>query len=154
LFVIAKAPKIPVLHIYHNQDATLYKATIREDKVYLRGEHIAKFTNKGVFTVKDETKRKKTKYKVLIYLDGKAETAKIPKDKEAILKEAEENPETLQTIPETGESVFEPLTDNDRITVVKRQITKSLGKLKPMETWQFIVIIALLGALLALQFLR
>ena len=145
---------MPVLHIYHNQDAILYKATIREDKVYLKGERVAQFSNKGVFTVKDETHRKKRKYKVLIYLDGKAETAKIGKEKEKAVKEAEKNPDILQTLPETKETIFEPLTDKDRITVVKREIAKQLGKFKPMETWQFIVIIAMLGALIAIQFIK
>ena len=147
---------MPVLHIYHNQDATLYKATIREDKVYLKGERVAQFTNKGVFTVKDETRRKKRKYKVLIYLDGKAETTKIKSDEqiEADLKKAELNNAHFQTLPETDESIFEPLTDKDRITVVKREIAKQLGKFKPMETWQFIVIIAMLGVLIAIQFIK
>lgn len=153
---IGKAPKIPVLHIYHNQDASLYKASVREDKVYLKNERVAQFTNKGVFTVKDETQRKKRKIKMLIYLDGKAETAKIldSETSAAKLKKAQEETKEFQTIPETKETLFEPLTDKDRITVVKREIAKQLGKFKPMETWQFIVIIALLGALLALQFIR
>lgn len=134
---MAKQPQIPVLHVYHNQDAELYYATIREDKVYLHDEKVAQFSNKGVFTVKDLLRRKKRKFKVLLYLDGKADCASTPGE--------------LQSIPETKESVFEPLTDKDRRTVVKREIAKQLGKFKPVETWQVLIIIGLLGAVLAIQ---
>lgn len=146
---LAKTPKIPVLHIFHSQDAELYNATVREDKVYLKNEKIAQFSNRGVFTIKDERGRKKKRWKMVIVLDGKAKAGKIrdtlTNDEKLLLE--------LQQIPDPTETVFEPLTDKDRVTVVKREIAKQLGKFKPMETWQFVVIIALLGATLAMQFI-
>lgn len=165
---LGKDPKINVLHIYHSQDAELYKATIREDKVYCKGDKVPQFTNRGVFTVKDTRGRKNKKYKMLIYLDGKAKTAKptngeqMKKDMIAENKaEAEQIgknisdvlPSDLVTIPDNAELLFEPLTFKDRVTVVKREIAKQLGKFKPMETWQFVVIIVLLAASIALHFI-
>ena len=132
-----KTPEIPVLHIYHTQDAELYRANIREDKVYLHDEKVAQFSNRGVITVKDSRTRSKKRFKVLLYLDGKADCAQIPGE--------------LQTIPDSKETIFEPLTDKDRKTVVKREIAKQLGKFKPLETWQFVVILGMLGALIAFQ---
>ena len=153
-----KQPEIPVLHIYHSQDAELYRAKIREDKVYLKDEKVAQFSNRGVFTIKDLRGHKKKKFKALIYLDGKVDCAKIKtttdEEKKKALEEAEKNPKQLQVIPETQETIFEALTDKDRKTVVKREIAKQLGKFKPLETWQFLIIIGLLGALLGLQLLR
>lgn len=131
-----KTPEIPVLHIYHTQDAELYRANIREDKVYLHDEKVAQFSNRGVITVKDSRTRRKKRFKILIYLDGKADCAK------------------LQTIPETQETIFEALTDKDRKTVVKREIAKQLGKFKPLETWQFVVILGMLGAVIALEIIK
>lgn len=161
---MAKLPTIPVLHIYHSQDAELYSATIREDKVYLKHDKVAQFSNKGVFTIKDRRGRKAKKFKAVIYLDGKACCASVPQ-KEAEwaqehgkLTDAQEanskNPHKLQVIPDTEEMIFEPLTDMDRKTVVKREIAKQLGKFKPLETWQFAVIIGLIGAVLALEVIR
>lgn len=144
---MAKTPKIPVLHIFHNNDAHLYYAKVREDKVYLKGEKVAQFTNRGVFTVKDYTQRRKRKFKALIYLDGKAKSCKIGGEK------AEQLAKEFLILPETEETIFEPLTDRDRKIVVKREIAKQLGKFKPMETWQFILIITLLAALIAIQFI-
>ena len=152
---MGKTPKIPVLHIYHNQDGKAYNSNVREDKVYLQGEKVAQFSNRGVFTIKGLKLAKRSKLKCLIYLDGKAKTVKITseEEKKKLIELAEANPDELQVIPETMEMLFEPLTDKDRVTVVKREIAKQLGKFKPMETWQFIVIIALLGASIALHFI-
>jgi hypothetical protein len=157
-----KTPLIPVLHIYHSQDAELYKATIREDKVYLKGEQISQFNNKGVFTIKDVRGRSKKRFKLLIVIDGKVKACQIRTQNEIKANVlAETTPENrilteikLQTLPDTMESIFEPLTDHDRRTVVKREIAKQLGKLKAMETWQFIVLIALVGAVLAFELIR
>lgn len=163
---MAKTPVIPVLHLYHNQDASLYRATVREDKVYMRDEKIAEFSHSAVFTITDELGRKKRKFKAVIYLDGKAnacqiQTGKDMKDKikaenEALAKEQGITESTiniakLQQIPDNIETIFEPLTFKDRITIVKREIAKQLGKFKPMETWQFVVIIAMLGAAIAVS---
>ena len=148
---MGKTPKIPVLHFYHNQDGVAYPATIREDKAYMRGEKIAQFTNHGIFTIKGLKLSKRGKIKCLLYLDGKSETAHLKVDKKISGKEKVNS--TLQTIPDTQETIFEPLTDLDRKTVVKREIAKQLGKFKAMETWQFIVIIALLGVSIALRFI-
>ena len=165
-----KTPKISILHIYHSQDAELYHAKIREDKVYCKGDKVPQFTNKGVFTVKDTRSRKKKKYKLLIYLDGKSITAKITNGKQlkkdlkaenkaeaqAVGLKLEDvlNLTELETIPDNLEMLFEPLTFKDRVTIVKREVAKQLGKIKPLETWQFILIIVLLGASIALQFIR
>ena len=151
---MAKTVKIPVLHIYHSQDAELYKAAVREDKVFLKNEKVAQFTNRGVFTIKDKRGRITKKFKALIYLDGKATCASTPEEAKKALEENTKNPDRLQTIPTTAETIFEPLTDKDRITVVKREIAKQLGKIKPMETWQFVAILGLIGAVLALELIR
>lgn len=165
---MGKTPQIPVLHLFHNQDGELYRANVREDKVYMKDEKIAEFSSKAVFTISDKLGRKTRKFKCIIYLDGKANACQIQtgKDmKDKLLKEnavaaAEQgiteptiNTTKLQEIPDNIETIFEPLTFKDRITVVKREIAKQLGKFKPMETWQFIVIIAMLSAAIALQFI-
>lgn len=148
-------PEIPVLHVYHSQDADLYCAKVREDKVYLRNKTVAKFINRAVITVSVRKKLPK-KFKLLLYLDGKSECAKLSKESD-YSEFAEDKTATVtsefQTLPETSEKLFEPLTDEDRKTVVKREIAKQLGKFKPMETWQFILIIALLAASIAIQFI-
>lgn len=153
---MTKDQQIPVLHIYHNQDAEIYRATIREDKAYMKGEKCAEFSSKGIFTVKDNLHKKK--FKMIIYLDGKANTCQQQNGKEMKKKIVAENKEVaamenidkdtinqekLQEIPDNLETIFEPLTFKDRITVVKREIAKQLGKFKPMETWQFGVLIAI-----------
>jgi hypothetical protein len=136
--------KTQVLHIYHNQDADLYPAVMREDKIYLMNEKVAQFINRGVFTIRVHGKLPK-KFKALIYLDGKAECAKLTATEyEEFTKTEAQKTEQFQVLPETKETIFEPLTDNDRITVVKREIAKQLGKFKPIETWQFILLIALI----------
>ena len=146
---------MPVLHIYHSQDAEVYKATIREDKLYLKNEKVAQFSNSGIIAIKGIKLAKRSKIKCVLYLDGKAEAIKLTdKQKEATIKLAEKNPDNLQVLPETKETIFEALTDKDRITIVRREMAKALGKFKPMETWQFIVIIAMLGALIAIQFIK
>jgi len=128
---MTREAEIPVLHVLHNQDIELYNAKVREDKIYLNNEHVAQFTNSGVFTIKDHRKKKSKKFKAILYLDGKA---------------------TCEKIPDSEESILEPLTDKDRKNVVKREIAKQLGKFKPMETWQFIVIIAMLAAAIIIPF--
>lgn len=158
---MVKNPKIPVLHILHSQSARLYNAVVREDKVYMRNNQLAQFSDKAVFTVVDETQRKKRKLNMVIVLDGKATASEIrtPREmKEKILSETK--PERievvnamLETLKGTTESIFEPLTDHDRRTVVKREIAKQLGKIKPMETWQFLVLIGLVSAALAVGLL-
>jgi hypothetical protein len=157
-----KNPQIPVLHIYHSQDAELYKATIREDKVYLKGDQVSQFNNKGVFTIKDVRGRSKKKFKLLIVVDGKVKACQIRTQNEIKANVlAETTPENrplietkLQTLFDTMESIFEPLTDHDRRTVVKREIAKQLGKLKAMEMWQFMVLIGLVAGVLALELMR
>ncbi len=160
--------QIPVLHIFHNQDAVIYKAKIREDKAYMHGEKIAEFSSKAVFTIIN-TLGKPKKFKCIIYLDGKSNACQImkginmkkkiledllPIEKEMLLAPTSTiNIEKLQEIPDQVETLFEPLTFKDRITIVKREIAKQLGHFKPMETWQFIVIIAMLGTILAVQFI-
>lgn len=153
-----KTPQIPVLHLYQNQDGYLYRANIREDKVYCKDDKVAQFSNKSVFTVTTKTKLPK-KFRLVIYLDGKANTCQAQTGQEMKQKLIEENKAEaaqngikestinltkLQEIPDNIETIFEPLTYKDRITVVKREIAKQLGKFKPMETWQFGVIIGLI----------
>lgn len=156
---MAKTPQIPVFHIYHNKDIALYRATVREDKVYCRDEKIAEFENSAVFTITDELGRRKRKFKAVLYLDGKANACAIQTGKEIKNKIQTENPaqtinlEKLQSLPDNIETIFEPLTFKDRITIVKREIAKQLGKFKPMETWQFVVLIALVSASIVVNFI-
>lgn len=165
---MARETKIPVFHIFHNQDVELYEAKVKEDKVYLDNERVAQFNNSGVFTIKDHTGKRLRKFKAVIYLDGKAQTSEIKSKKEIIdtaiadtnQEVLEKNPalknkiiEKLQRIIDTAESIFEPITDKDRKTIVKREVAKQLGKFKPIETWQFVLIIVLLSALIALRFI-
>ena len=145
--------RVPVFHVHHNQDIELYYAKVREDKVYLKNAKVAQFTNSGVFTVKDERRKKKGKFKALLYLDGKATATEI-KSEEDYKKQQEKNakdPSKLQTIPDSQESLLEPLTDNDRKQVVKREVAKQLAKSKVMQTWQFVVLIGLGACVLAIQ---
>lgn len=132
---MTREAKIPVFHIFHNNDIELYTCTVREDKVYLENENVATFSNRGLFTVKDHRGKRLRKYKALFYLDGKTETVHIPESEE------QEN------------NFIEPLTNKDRKTIVKREIAKQLGKFRPIETWQFILIIIMLAAILALRFI-
>lgn len=172
---MTKTPELPVLHIYHNNEAYLYPAKVREDKMYCRGQKVPQFDNSAVLTVKDLRGRVPRKFKMAIYLDGKAKVAKrqdgktmkvgVKLQNQAEIDWINEQLKTdykiddvlmvdkLETIPDSVETLYEPLTFHDRVTVVKREIAKQLGKFKPMETWQFIVIMALLGANLALQFI-
>lgn len=159
---------IPVLHVFHNQDVKLYRAKVREDKVYLLGEKIAEFDNKSIFNMTRNKVGKPKRFKFLIYLDGKANTCQIQTGAEMAKKLIQENAiiekemnipigsslnlEKLQELPPNVERIFEPLTFKDRITIVKREVAKQLGKFKPMETWQFIVLIALIAVDLALNF--
>lgn len=136
---MAKEPEIPVLHVFHNNDIELYYAKVREDKVYLNNKKIAQFSNQGVFTIKDRRGKVTKKFKAVIALDGKMSTA-------------EQDVGELETIPKSA-AIFEALTDNDRKEIVKRELAKQRAQQKAIETWQFIVILAMLGALIAMQFL-
>lgn len=165
---MTKDTLIPVLHVKQNQDIELYKGKIKEDKVYLQNERVAQFTNSGVFTVIDKRGKTRKRFKAVIYVDGKANCSEI-KSKEEIIKTAvaEMNPDAEATSPGITEkiteqlqrlvgnaySIFEPLTDQDRKTVVKREVAKQLGRFRPMETWQFVLILILLGVLIAIQFI-
>ena len=162
-----KVVKIPVLDFKHTQDVNLYLAETREDKAYLENSQVAQFENRAVFTVNNRIGKLPKKFKVILHLDGKADCCvqrvsqefkeKIKAENEAaaaevgrplshVLKIAQ-----LEVLPDNLETLFEPLTFKDRVTVVKREIAKQLGKFKPMETWQFIVIIALVAAGIAVS---
>lgn len=131
---MTKDVKIPVLHLHHNNDAELYYAKVKEDKTYLDNENVASFCGRSVINVTDRRGKHKKRFKTLLYLDGKTECVIIPD-------------------PETETDLIEPLTNKDRRTVVKREIAKQLGKFRPMETWQFLIIMILLGSLIAMQFI-
>lgn len=159
---------IPVLHVKQNNDIELYKAKLKEDKVYLKNEKVAQFTNAGVFTVIDKTGKKKRRFKTLIYLDGKANCSEI-KTKQEIIEAAktemdplaeQNNPgvtvkveNQLERLIGNAYSIFEPLTDQDRKTIVKREVAKQLGRFKPIETWQFLLIMITLGVSIAINFI-
>lgn len=165
---MTKETLIPVLHIKQNQDIELYNGRVKEDKVYLKNERVAQFTNSGVFTVVDKRGNVKKRFKAVIYLDGKANCSEIKSKKEIIdTAITEMNPDAeknnpgitvkiegqLQRLIGNAYSIFEPLTDQDRRTVVKREVAKQLGRFRPIETWQFVLIMVLLGVLIALQFI-
>ena len=163
-----KTPTIPVMHLYHNLDGEIYRCNVREDKVYLKNGKVAQFNNRSLFTVTDRLGRRPRKIKIILYYEGKA-TACYPQSWQEIknkfgsleymnmldeqVKNKTINLEPLQTLPPNCETLFEPLTDNDRITVVKREIAKQLGKFKPMETWQFGVLMAIGIASIVLNFI-
>lgn len=165
---MTKETVIPVFHIKQNQDIELYAGRVKEDKVYLKDQRVAQFTNSGVFTVIDKRGKTKKRFKAVIYVDGKDHCSEIKSKKEIIETAiAETNPNELKKNPGLKEkiegqldrlignaySVFEPLTDQDRKTVVKREVAKQLGHFKPIETWQFLIILIMLGIAIALNFI-
>lgn len=165
---MTKETAIPVFHVKQNQDIEVYRGKIKEDKVYLEDGKVAQFTNSGVFTIVNKLNKRTRRFKAVVYTDGKAECAEIRPADEIIEravsdmdpKNIEKNPELkdkitgrLERLLGNAYSIFEPLTDQDRKTVVKREVAKQLGKFKPLQTWQFVLIIVLLGASIAIQFI-
>lgn len=180
---MTKAVQTPALHIFHNGDADLYNARVRENNIYFDNGKIAKFNNSSVLTVHDfihkkgVIRKRTTRFKAVIYLDGKGECADIMTaeeiaqawiqycagqmdlgtEKQKNLKNAWKNnvekPGDLQKIPDSKETLIEPLTDQDREVAVKRMILKALAAAAGMKTWMFLVIIALEAAGIVISFL-
>ena len=163
---MTKETLIPVFHVKQNLDVELYKGKVKEDKVYLKEGKVVQFTNNGVFTVIDKRGKKAKRFKAVIYLDGKDHCSEV-KSKQEIIEtsiaemdpSAIENPELILEVKDRLErlignaySIFEPLTDQDRKTIVKREVAKQLGRFQPMTTWQFILLMILIGANIALNF--
>jgi hypothetical protein len=165
---MTKESQITVFHVKQNQDIDVYKGRVKEDKIYLKDSTVAQFTNSGVFTIVDRRTQKTRRYKCVIYLDGKKDCSEIREKEEIISKaitemdphELEKNPDLkekitvqLQRLIGNAYSIFEPLTDQDRKTVVKREIAKQLGKFKPISNIQFAVLLIMLGIAIAIQFI-
>lgn len=148
---MTKAVEQPTLHIQHNGEADLYHAKIRENNVYFDNGKVAKFDHSSVLSVRDHLHKKgfiwkrPTRFKIVIYLDGKGSCAKALTGEalEAEHKKNAENPGVLQRIPDSKETLLEPLTDQDREVAVKRMILKALAKAAEMKTWMFLAIIGL-----------
>ena len=160
---MTKTVEQPALHIQHNGEADLYEAKVKENNVYFDNGKVAKFNHSNVITVRDHIHKKgliwkrATRMKLVLYLDGKGSCAKLPENQtalEAAWKEGEKQPNQLQTIPDSEETLLEPLTDQDRETFVKRAILKALAEAKQMKTWMFLIIIALEAAAIVLGFLH
>jgi hypothetical protein len=148
---MTKTTENPALHIQHNGEADLYNAKIRENNVYFDNGKVAKFDHSSVLNVRDHIHKhgfiwkRPTRFKVVIYLDGKGSCAKVLKDKdlETTWKEGEKAPGVLQAVPDSDETLLEPLTDQDREVAVKRMILKALAKAQEMKGWMFLVLIGL-----------
>lgn len=158
---MTKSVEQPALHLQHNGEGDLYPAKIRENNVYFDNGKVAKFDRSSVFDIRDHIHKKgfiwkrATRFKVVIYLDGKGSCAKVLKDKELedAWKQAEKTAGNLQHIPDSDETLLEPLTDQDRETAVKRMILKALAKAEQMKGWQFFVIMGLLVASIVINFI-
>lgn len=151
----------PAFHLQHNGEADLYVAKIRENNVYFDNGKVAKFDHSSVFSVRDHIHKKgfiwkrPTRFKVVIYLDGKGSCAKaLTGDTlKAAHEKNEKSPDSLQGIPDSKETLLEPLTDEDRFVAVKRMVLKVLAKAEAIKTWQFLVIIGLQVAAIVIGFL-
>jgi hypothetical protein len=157
---MTKTVEQPALHIQHNGEADLYFGKVRENNVYFDNGKVAKFDHSSVLNVRDHIHKKgfiwkrPTRFKVVIYLDGKGSCAKVPNatDLEAAWKESEEEPGVLQSIPDSEETLLEPLTDQDREVAVKRMILKALAKAEQMKGWQFFILMGLVVASIVINF--
>lgn len=147
---MTKTVENPALHIQHNGEADLYQAKIRENNMYFDNGKVAKFDHSSVFTVRDHLhktgliRKRPAKFKMVIYLDGKGSCAKMltGKELEEAQKKNEQRPDQLQKIPDSQETLLEPLTDQDREVAVKRMILKALAKAgQEIKPWMFLVLL-------------
>lgn len=159
--------KVPVMHVYPTNDIVIYKTEIKDNIAKISKTQIAKVGSENVFSIVDKTGRKTRRYKAVIHLDGKISTCqqqtreqmlnKILKEDTQVRKELGLSDSTLdlmelEKLPKEVNTLFEPLTLNDRAVMVKREIVKQMSRAKAMETWQFGILALLIVAGIVLNF--
>jgi hypothetical protein len=132
--------KIKVFHVKNTKNIDIIQAEAKVDSIKIEADKEPKFTPEDIFNVKETStvpllgkfinSRRKRK-QCVIYVDGKLSCEKLSKANE----------------------LFEPITDDDRKNIVKREIAKTLGKFQMMKPVMFIVLMILLVIILIMQIL-
>jgi hypothetical protein len=165
---------IKVLLIGQNKNINVATFPIQEDKITIKKDEVEPFFDgDSIFQLKEIsttpligrwlTSRRKREACV-IYVLGKqhCERLKAPVyDQEEKSEAKAENPESEKDAQGSEKlkqekkipDLFEPLTNKERVEIVKREIAKALRKFQPFSNTIVIILILLLIANLVLNFL-
>lgn len=129
--------KVQVLHVKHNKNIDIFDCDTEADRLKIKG-HDPQFTSECIFNVKQTSSlpllgriinRHRRRKQAIIYLDGKPFCEKL----------------------RSSQDLIEPLTDEDRKRIVKKEIAKTLGTYQMMKPWMFVILAVLLAIILIMQ---
>lgn len=159
--------KIKVLLVGQNKNINVAKFPIEENKIKIKKDDIEPFFEaESIFSIKEIctipligrfiTSRRKRE-SCVIYLFGKQHCEKLraPVETQPIIVTDPQNPslEKPEDKEKTIGNLFEPLTNKERVEIVKREIAKALRKFQPFSNTIVIIIIILLIVNLILTFM-
>lgn len=125
--------KIKVILIAENKNMNIATFPIKENKVLIEKDNYEPFfTADSVFGMKEIS---------TIPLLGRWINRHRKREPCIIQLLGKERAETLKTITD---ELFEPLTNEERKDIVKREIAKTLRKFGPISNWMFAVLLILL----------
>jgi len=129
--------KVQVLHVKHNKNIDVFDCDTEGDRLKIK-DRDPQFTSECIFNVKQTSSlpllgriinRHRKRKQAVIFLDGKPFCEKLRSSQELI----------------------EPLTDEDRKRIVKKEIAKTLGTYQMMKPWMFVILAILLAIMLIMQ---
>ena len=129
--------KVQVLHVKHNKNIDVFDCDTEGDRLKIK-DRDPQFTSECIFNIKQTSNlpligriinRHRKRKQAIIFLDGKPFCEKLKSSQELI----------------------EPLTDEDRKRIVKKEIAKTLGTYQAMKPWMFVILAVLLAMILIMQ---
>jgi len=129
--------KVQVLHVKHNKNIDVFDCDTEGDRLKIK-DRDPQFTSECIFNVKQTSSlpligriinRHRKRKQAVIFLDGKPFCEKL----------------------RSSQDLIEPLTDEDRKRIVKKEIAKTLGTYQMMKPWMFVILAILLAIMLIMQ---
>lgn len=129
--------KVQVLHVKHNKNIDIFDCDTDADRLKIKGRD-PQFTSECIFNIKQTSSlpligrminRHRKRKQAIIYLDGKPFCEKL----------------------KSSQDLIEPLTDDDRKKIVKKEIAKTLGTYQMMKPWMFVILAVLVGISVILE---
>lgn len=129
--------KVQVLHVKHNKNIDVFDCDTEGDRLKIK-DRDPQFTSECIFNIKQTSSlpligriinRHRKRKQAIIFLDGKPFCEKL----------------------RSSQDLIEPLTDEDRKRIVKKEIAKTLGTYQMMKPWMFVILALLLGVSVILE---
>lgn len=129
--------KVQVLHVKHNKNIDVFDCDTKGDRLKIK-DRDPQFTSECIFNVKQTSSlpligriinRHRKRKQAVIFLDGKPFCEKL----------------------KSSQDLIEPLTDEDRKRIVKKEIAKTLGTYQMMKPWMFVILAVLLAISVILE---